>query len=351
MTENAVVGIGNIDASSPYFLHMNENPGSVFISILLSGKNYHTWSRSMTIALRSKNKLRFIDGTLPRPPPNDPIFVAWDRCNTFVLSWVIHSLEPSILQSMLWIDTASDMWNNLRKRFYQGDVFRISDLQEEIYMPKQGDASVSDSYTHLVGLWQELENFRPIPSCPGPVPCQCQLHTAMKTYRDNGYVIMFLKGLNEQLAVRSQIMLMQPLSEIDQAFSMLIQQERQMNIEFNEPRILAIRDTADVGRGRGSRGRGRGSTQGGRSYGGRGKSTKVCTYCNKSGHMIDTCCKKHGFLPHYNKGNTVNNYIVDEEVLDDDDDDSNSIAQENENENPNMLAFTPEQHNGLLTLL
>lgn len=163
MTENVVVGIGNFDASSPYFLHMNENPNSVFVSILLNGKNYHTWSRSMTIALRLKNKLRFIDGALPRPPPNDPTFVAWDRCNTFVLPWVIHSLEPSILKSVLWIDTTSDMWNNLRKRFHQGDMFRIDDLQEEIYLHKQGDSSISDYYTHLVGLWQEIQNFRPIP--------------------------------------------------------------------------------------------------------------------------------------------------------------------------------------------
>lgn len=66
--------------------------------------------------------------------------------------------------------------------------------------------------------------------------------------------------------------------------------------------------------------------------------------------MVDTCYKKHGFPPHFNKGNTVNKYIVEEEVLDDDDE-SNSIAQEDENDNPNMLSFTLERHRGLLTLL
>lgn len=65
--------------------------------------------------------------------------------------------------------------------------------------------------------------------------------------------------------------------------------------------------------------------------------------------MIDTCSKKHGFPLHLSKGNAVSNYTVADEILDDDG--SNSIIQEDENENPNKLAFTPEQHRGLLTLL
>jgi hypothetical protein len=38
---------------------------------LLTGDNYYTWSRSMFMALTAKNKLQFINGTLPRPNPSD----------------------------------------------------------------------------------------------------------------------------------------------------------------------------------------------------------------------------------------------------------------------------------------
>lgn len=38
------------------------------ITPLLNVDNYHFWSRSMTMALRSKNKLHFISGALPQPP-------------------------------------------------------------------------------------------------------------------------------------------------------------------------------------------------------------------------------------------------------------------------------------------
>ncbi|PNX92984.1 hypothetical protein L195_g016132 [Trifolium pratense] len=52
------------DILNPYFMHPNENPSLILVTPLLSGNNYHSWSRSMTIALRYKNKLQFINGSL-----------------------------------------------------------------------------------------------------------------------------------------------------------------------------------------------------------------------------------------------------------------------------------------------
>ncbi|MCI31147.1 flavonol sulfotransferase-like protein, partial [Trifolium medium] len=91
----------------------------------------------MTVALRSKHKLRFINGSLPRPSDDDHDSIAWDRCNTMIMSWISNAVEPEISQSILWMDTASEIWQDLQERFYQGDIFRISDIQEEIYTLKQ----------------------------------------------------------------------------------------------------------------------------------------------------------------------------------------------------------------------
>ena len=100
-------------------------------------------------------------------------------------------------------------------------------LNYELYMMKQGDLSISEYFTHLKGIWQQLENFRPIPSCLCNIPCSCTMIPTIKSYRDNDYVIRFLKGLNDQYAtVRPQIMLMEHLLTINKVFSFLIQQER-----------------------------------------------------------------------------------------------------------------------------
>ena len=62
------------DPSSPYFLHPNESPALVLVSTLLNGSNYHAWSRAMKMSLLSKNKLKFVDGTILMPDPNAPIY-------------------------------------------------------------------------------------------------------------------------------------------------------------------------------------------------------------------------------------------------------------------------------------
>jgi len=80
--------------------------------------------------------------------------------------------------------------------------FRILDLQEEIYTLKQGENSISSYYTKMKKLWQELDNFRPIPTsnCVN----DCKALAKMREYRDSDQVIHFLKGLSEQFsAVRS----------------------------------------------------------------------------------------------------------------------------------------------------
>ncbi|GAU20316.1 hypothetical protein TSUD_337970 [Trifolium subterraneum] len=372
-TNDANKGYQN-DTLNPYFMHPNENPALVLVTPLLNGGNYHSWSRSMTVALRSKNKIHFLNGTLPRPMDEDRDSLAWDRCNTMLMSWLINSVEPEIARSVLWMDNASEIWKELRDRFYQGDVFRISDIQEEICTLKQGDLSVSAYYTKLKMLWQELENFRPIPQCDCLVTCKA-IDTIRK-YNDGDQVIRFLKGLNDQYyAVRSQIMLMDPLPDICKVYSLLVQQERQNVIPIDESKLFAVSNpqyqhnnshfhqgNSSQGRdnngnyqhggysqGRGnysSRGRG---NRGGRTTGGRGRGNKVCTFCGMTNHIVDNCFKKYGYPPHWPQHGVVNHIAQNDYVEEEAPPDHHEEVQPEPNSG--SLSFTPEQHQAILALL
>ncbi|PNY00962.1 hypothetical protein L195_g024249 [Trifolium pratense] len=175
------------DTLNPYFLHPNENLNLALVSSLLSGPNYHSWSRAMTMVLRSKNKMHFINGTLPHLDDNDRDSFAWDRCNTMLLSWLNNSVDPEISQSILWLDSASKIWQELKEIFYQSDVFCISDLQEEISSLKQGDNKISTYYTSLKKLRQELDNFRPIleSHCDHNYAHDCASIAKIKSYKDS----------------------------------------------------------------------------------------------------------------------------------------------------------------------
>jgi len=48
-----------------------------------------------------------------------------------VVSWLVHSVSIPIRQSIVWMDIAFDIWNDLKVRYLQGDLSRISNLQFE----------------------------------------------------------------------------------------------------------------------------------------------------------------------------------------------------------------------------
>nr|DAD45980.1 TPA_asm: hypothetical protein HUJ06_004210 [Nelumbo nucifera] len=225
--------------SNPFYLHLNENPSLVLVSPVLSGPNFHSWFKSMRMALLSKNKLGFVDGSILIPSKDDPTYPAWQRCNTMVYSWLVRSLSPSIAKSILWLDNAVDIWKDLHDKFSQGDAIRMSEQQEEIYNFRQNSLSVTDYHTQLKILWDEYVTLRSVPVCPCEPQCSCQALKDVKKAYQNDYSIRFLKGLNDNFAtVRSQIFLMDPLPNINKLFSLVLQHERQFNnpmIKLEEP--------------------------------------------------------------------------------------------------------------------
>lgn len=57
------------DPSTVYYIHPSDNNNHKFIVETFDGENYSSWKRSMVIGLSTKNKMSFVDGTLPRPTP------------------------------------------------------------------------------------------------------------------------------------------------------------------------------------------------------------------------------------------------------------------------------------------
>ena len=55
-----------IDPSDPFFfIHASNHPSMLFMPKVLDGTNYATRRHSMLISLSAKNKLVFINGTIP----------------------------------------------------------------------------------------------------------------------------------------------------------------------------------------------------------------------------------------------------------------------------------------------
>jgi len=160
----------------------------------------------------------------------------------------------------------------------------------------------------------------PIPNCTCRVHCSCEFIRNARRNHTLLYAIRFLTGLNENFGmVKSQILLMDPLPSMNKFFSMVLQYERQTNF------ALAIEDSAlinlvDCKRFKGNNFSSKSSFQGSNSKG----SIRVCTFCGRNNHTIETCYKKHGVPPHllknYNSASTnhaareENNHVADSSV-------------------------------------
>ncbi|XP_048503114.1 uncharacterized protein LOC109135170 [Beta vulgaris subsp. vulgaris] len=152
------------DPLSPYFIHPSENTLLPLISEKFNGECYGEWNTSMMIALSVKSKLSFINGSLPKPSSTDKDHKTWEHCNDIIISYILRSLESSIIKSVIYLSTTAEIWKDLEERFSQTSRPQFSSLQQNLSELSQGSSSVTNYFTQIKGIWHELTAMRPLPS-------------------------------------------------------------------------------------------------------------------------------------------------------------------------------------------
>ncbi|KAL6348322.1 hypothetical protein AAG906_005622 [Vitis piasezkii] len=216
------------EALDPFSLHHSDHPGMVLVSKVLEGDNYSTWSRAMRISLSAKDKIGFVTGSIKPPSSTDDSFPSWQRCNDMVISWLLNSIHPDIASSVIYAETASEIWADLRERFSQGNDSRIYQIKRDIVEHRQGQQSISVYYTKLKAFWDELSSYHEVLSC------SCGGLEKLKERDEKERVMQFLMGLNDSYAaIRGQILLMHPLPDTRRVYSLVLQQEKQVEVSLN----------------------------------------------------------------------------------------------------------------------
>ncbi|XP_071738670.1 uncharacterized protein [Rutidosis leptorrhynchoides] len=84
-SSSSVTLVNKLDFGDPLYLHVSDTTGTALVSIKLKGtENYSVWSRAMLLALNTKNKTGFVNGTCLRQTyEHDEVFAnQWDRCSS-----------------------------------------------------------------------------------------------------------------------------------------------------------------------------------------------------------------------------------------------------------------------------
>ncbi|CAA0842893.1 Unknown protein, partial [Striga hermonthica] len=137
----------------PYLLHNSDHPGMALVSTLLTGSNYQSWWRAMTIALGAKTKLGFVDGRVKRPDPDAAEFEQWRKVDYTVYSWILNSLGKDLVDAFLYAESAQALWEEIEQRFGESNGPMLYQLQKEISNIKQEGDSVAGYFTKLKRLW------------------------------------------------------------------------------------------------------------------------------------------------------------------------------------------------------
>ncbi|KAK9664574.1 hypothetical protein RND81_14G052800 [Saponaria officinalis] len=280
----------------PLSIQSSDHPGMKLVSHIFEGTGFGNWKRSMLIALSAKNKIGFIDGTQPKPSSSSITVNAWQRCNDMVFSWILNALSSEIADSVLYCESAKDVWSELEDRYGQSNGAQLYAVQKKLSDFSQGNDSITSYFTKIKSVWDEIEamGMNPVCSCT----CTCGSKKKQIKYTEDQKIVQFLMGLNDSYTViRGTILMQNPLPKLATVYNNLIQEERQRDIHNSAQFRM---DSASFYARNDSRGRSGYNgipsspsfSQRQQSFGTKKPTANTvleCRYCKKPGHTIDKC--------------------------------------------------------------
>ncbi|XP_070006609.1 uncharacterized protein [Nicotiana sylvestris] len=222
----------NFDPNHPYFLHSLDALGMSLVNAAFDGRGFQGWRRSVLIALSTKNKLGFIDGTCANLAITSKDYQPWTRCSDMVTSWLLNSLSKDNRDSVIYSKSTKELPISLEHKFEKSNVAKLYHLRKELSSLVQGTNDIASYFTKLKRLWDELDSLMCDIKCVCACVC-CGKQKLEKSLEDER-LTQFLMGLNDVSGqARGNILMLNHLPSIDYAYSLELQDESQREVYMN----------------------------------------------------------------------------------------------------------------------
>ncbi|XP_069147179.1 uncharacterized protein [Solanum lycopersicum] len=143
-----------------------------------------------------------------------------------VTSWLLNSLSKEITDSVIYSRAAKELWMSLEHRFGQSNGTKLFHLKKELNRLVQGTNNIAGYFTKLKRLWDELGSLDSHDKCT--CFCVCEGKQKVEKSLEDEMLIQFLMGLNDRYAqARGNILMMNPLPNVNIAYSLILQDENQ----------------------------------------------------------------------------------------------------------------------------
>lgn len=287
---------------SPYDLSSNDNPGAVISQPQLNGLNYDEWAINFRMALSSKKKFGFLDGSIPKPEAGSPRLEDWVANNHLIVGWIKLTIEPNIRSTISTREVAKELWDIIKKIFSIKSGARLQQLRNSLATCKQNGSTVDDYFGRLTKIWDGISECMETKQCTCE-KCECDLSAAHDKEKEILRIHDFLAGLDDAVhgVIRSQICAITPLPDLDNVYQTIVQnktirknatpEKPVMSFASQAPPSTSARSPAYVWTKEISR---QGTAQTEPSRGNRDYN-KTCTACGKKGHDVSLCFRIIGY--------------------------------------------------------
>ncbi|KAL0399945.1 UNVERIFIED_CONTAM: Retrovirus-related Pol polyprotein from transposon RE1 [Sesamum radiatum] len=247
-------------------------------------------SEHSSLALTSSPLNDFIDGSISRPVFGSANFEQWRRVDLMVTSWIWNSMSKDIVEAFMYCASSREPWLAIQTRYGRKNGPMVYQLQRAISAISQEDLSLTEYLTKVTKLWNELSYLAPTPKCTCG-GCTCGINKAISDLNTSTQLMQFLMGLHEAYNnERSQILMQDPLPDIEKAFSMIYPVEKQREIHTDlegNSSHMTCQAVLKFNKKDSDK-----NIQ--RKKGFIDKRHVTCTHCKKPGHSQESCFQLHG---------------------------------------------------------
>ncbi|KAM0043166.1 putative retrotransposon gag domain, retrotransposon Copia-like protein [Helianthus debilis subsp. tardiflorus] len=280
-----------IDVNSPYYIHPSDLPKQMHVNEPLTDGNYSDWAKEMANFLFAKNKMGFVDGSIPKPGKTAANYMQWMRCDAMIIGWLTTAMNKDIRASVKYANASSEIWNDLKERFGKESAPRAYELKQTLSAAHQDGSSVSAYYTKLRGIWDEIESVLPVPQCTCG-NCTCDIGKRLSDFKEKERLYEFLMGLDGDLStIRTHVLSIKPTPTLGEAYRLASEEEQQRQITMTKRAQVEPAAFKTQGRNyqRNSKGPPRETKRN------MAEETDHCSHCGRDGHKREGCFKLVGY--------------------------------------------------------
>ena len=274
----------------------NNNNNRISIPVTLKGINYLLWARMVKIALGGKGLWSHVSAeAAPKQTTQgedgQEIVVAtdedkWAQEDLMVLTVLLSSLEPAIMESYSYCETTKQLWDTLYKVYGNtSNLTRVFEVKRAINTLNQGDMEFQPHFGKFRSLWAEMELLRPHTTDPA----------TLLTRREEDRVFGLLLTLNPSYgSLIKHILRADKLPDLDEVCAQIQKEEGSVGL-FGGKGDLNMAHQAER------------AVSNKAAYKLDEKKNLTCDHCKKKGHMKDKCWILHPHLkPNKFRDNRLN---------------------------------------------